>query len=77
MEAINAQNYTLEEYFALCETNEGRLEFVNGKIIELHSETVTASQITGNIHFHLRGLLKNLFINRGDGCPSVVPDFSI
>ena len=57
MEAVAEKLYSLEEYFAFCETHEGRFEFVDGEIIEMSGETITANQIAGNIHFHLRRLL--------------------
>ncbi|WP_221390060.1 Uma2 family endonuclease [Dyadobacter sp. NIV53] len=57
MEAVAEKLYTLEEYLAFCETHEGRFEYVNGEIIEMSGESVTANQIAGNIHFYLRGLL--------------------
>lgn len=59
MEAVAEKLYTLEEYFAFCETQEGRFEFVNGEIIEMSGESVAANQIAGNIHFYLRGKLED------------------
>lgn len=59
MEAVAEKLYTLEEYFAFCESHEGRFEFVNGEIIEMSGESVTSNQIAGNIHFHMRGLLED------------------
>lgn len=58
MEAVAAKLYTVEEYFAFCEKNEGRFEYINGEIIEMSGESVAANQIAGNIHFYLRGLLE-------------------
>ena len=59
MEAVARKLYTLEEYFAFCEMHEGRFEFINGEIMEMTAESVTASQITGNIHFYLHKLLED------------------
>jgi Uma2 family endonuclease len=59
MEAVAEKLYTLEEYFAFCESHEGRFEFVNGEIIEMSGESVTSNQIAGNIHFYMRGLLED------------------
>jgi Uma2 family endonuclease len=51
------KHHTLEEYFAFCEKQEGRFEFVNGVITEMESETVTAGQITSNVFMSVRGKL--------------------
>ena len=59
MEAVAEKLYTLEEYLAFCETHEGRFEFVNGEIIEMSGESVTANQIAGNIHRYLGNLLED------------------
>lgn len=59
MEAVAEKLYTLEEYFAFCESHEGRFEFVNGEIIEMSGESVTSNQIAGNIHFYMRRLLED------------------
>ncbi|TDE11651.1 Uma2 family endonuclease [Dyadobacter psychrotolerans] len=59
MIAVTEKLYTLEEYFAFCETHEGRFEFVNGEIIEMPGESVTANQIAGNIHRFLGNLLED------------------
>lgn len=58
METVTEKGYTVEEYFAFCEQNVGRFEYVNGEIIEMSGESVAANQIAGNIHFYLRGLLE-------------------
>ena len=50
MQAVAEKLYTTEEYFAFCEKNEGRFEYVNGEIIEMSGESVAANQIAGNIH---------------------------
>jgi Uma2 family endonuclease len=59
MEAVAERLYSLEEYFAFCETHEGRFEFVNGEIIEMSGETTTSNRIAGNIHFYLRRFLQD------------------
>ena len=59
MEAVARKCYTLEEYFAFCEMQEGRFEFINGEIMEMMAESVTASQIIGNIHFYLHRFLED------------------
>jgi len=59
MEAVAERLYSLEEYFAFCETHEGRFEFVNGEIIEMSGETTTSNRIAGNIHFYLRRVLQD------------------
>lgn len=59
MEAVAERLYSLEEYFAFCETHEGRFEFVNGEIIEMAGETTTSNRIAGNIHFTLRSILQD------------------
>lgn len=59
MEAVAERLYSLEEYFAFCETHEGRFEFVNGEIIEMSGETTTSNRIAGNIHFYLRKILQD------------------
>ncbi|CAG4988855.1 hypothetical protein DYBT9275_00173 [Dyadobacter sp. CECT 9275] len=58
MEAIVEKLYTLEEYFSFSESHEGRFEFVNGEIVEMSGESVTANQIAGNISYYLRGYLE-------------------
>lgn len=86
MEAVAEKLYTLEEYLAFCKTHEGRFEFVNGEIIEMLSESVTAGQITGNIHIYLRGLLDDkpyIFVQNAvklqvqEGKVFRIPDFLI
>ncbi|SDF17429.1 Endonuclease, Uma2 family (restriction endonuclease fold) [Dyadobacter soli] len=57
MEAVAERLYSLEEYFAFCETHEGKFEFVNGEIIEMAGETTTSNRIAGNIHRYLGHLL--------------------
>ncbi len=59
MEAVAEKLYTVEEYFAFCEKNEGRFEYVNGKIIEMPEESVAANQIAGNIHRYMGNLLED------------------
>jgi Uma2 family endonuclease len=59
MEAVAEKLYTLEEYFAFCETQEGRFEFVNGEIVEMSGESVTANQIAGNIHRYVGKFLED------------------
>lgn len=59
MEAVAERLYSLEEYFAFCETHEGRFEFVNGEIIEMSGETTTSNRIAGNIHRYLDKVLQN------------------
>lgn len=61
MEAVAEKLYSLEEYFAFCESHEGRFEFVNGEIIEMAGETTTSNRIAGNIHFFLRGALTGAY----------------
>ncbi|GGM75156.1 hypothetical protein GCM10010967_03400 [Dyadobacter beijingensis] len=58
MEAVAEKLYSLEEYFAFCESHEGRFEFVNGEIIEMAGETTTSNRIAGNIHRHLGNALQ-------------------
>lgn len=58
MEAVAAKLYTVEEYFAFCEKNEGRFEYINGEIIEMSGESVAANQIAGNIHRYMGNLLE-------------------
>ena len=53
MEAVAEKLHSLEEYFDFCEMHEGRFEFVNGEIIEMSGESVTANRIAGNIHRYL------------------------
>ncbi|OJV21144.1 MAG: hypothetical protein BGO21_09695 [Dyadobacter sp. 50-39] len=86
MEAVAERLYSLEEYFAFCETHEGRFEFVNGEIIEMSGETTTSNRIAGNIHFYLRSILQNspyeLYQNAvklrlEDGRVVRIPDFLI
>ncbi len=86
MEAVAEKLYTLEEYFAFCEMHEGRYEFVNGEIIEMSGESVTANQIAGNIHFYMRGLLEDepyIFVQNAvklqvkEGKIFRIPDFLI
>ena len=45
MQAVAEQLCTTEEYFAFCEKNEGRFEYVNGVIIEMLGESVAANQV--------------------------------
>lgn len=59
MEAVAEKLYTVEEYFAFCEKNEGRFEYVNGEIIEMSGESVAANQIAGNIHRYMGNLLED------------------
>jgi len=59
MEAVAERLYSLEEYFAFCETHEGRFEFVNGEIIEMSGETTTSNRIAGNIHRYLDKVLED------------------
>jgi Uma2 family endonuclease len=59
MEAVAEKRYTEEEYFAFCEKNEGRFEYVNGEIIEMSGESVPANQIAGNIHRYMGNLLED------------------
>jgi Uma2 family endonuclease len=84
MEAVAEKLHSLEEYFDFCETHEGRFEFVNGEIIEMSGESVTANQIAGNIHFYIRGLLQDqpfIFIQNSvklqvrEGAVFRIPDF--
>lgn len=86
MEAVAERLYSLEEYFAFCETHEGRFEFVNGEIIEMAGETTTSNRIAGNIHFQLRGILQNqayefyqndVKLKLEDGKVVRLPDFMI
>jgi Uma2 family endonuclease len=86
MEAVAEKLYSLEEYFAFCETHEGRYEFVNGEIIEMAGETVMANQIAGNIHFHMRGYLEDkpyilvqnaVKLQVREGRIFRIPDFSV
>ncbi|WP_254562765.1 Uma2 family endonuclease [Dyadobacter diqingensis] len=84
MEAVAEKLHSLEKYFDFCETHEGRFEFVNGEIIEMSGESVTANQIAGNIHFYIRGLLQDqpfIFIQNSvkiqvrEGAVFRIPDF--
>jgi Uma2 family endonuclease len=59
MEAVAERLYSLEEYFAFCEKQEGRFEFVNGEIIEMAGETTTSNRIAGNIHRYLGNILED------------------
>jgi Uma2 family endonuclease len=59
MEAVAEKLYTLEEYFAFCETQEGRFEFVKGEIVEMSGESVSANQIAGNIHRYVGNFLED------------------
>ncbi|MCF2445510.1 Uma2 family endonuclease [Dyadobacter sp. CY345] len=59
MEAVTEKLHSLEEYFKFCETQEGRFEFVNGELIEMSGESVTANQIAGNIHRYIGNLLED------------------
>lgn len=59
METVAEKGYTVEEYFAFCEQNESRFEYVNGEIIEMSGESVAANQIAGNIHRYLGNLLED------------------
>ena len=86
MEAVAEKLYSLEEYFAFCETHEGRFEFVNGEIIEMAGETTTSNRIAGNIHFQLRGILQDgpyefyqndVKLKLEDGKVVRLPDFMI
>ncbi|MBO9615248.1 MAG: Uma2 family endonuclease [Dyadobacter sp.] len=86
MEAVAERLYSLEEYFAFCETHEGRFEFVNGEIIEMAGETTTSNRIAGNIHFQLRSILQNgayefyqndVKLKLEDGKVVRLPDFMI
>ncbi|MDR6803261.1 Uma2 family endonuclease [Dyadobacter sp. BE34] len=86
MEAVAERLYSLEEYFAFCETHEGRFEFVNGEIIEMSGETTTSNRIAGNIHRYLAKILEDssyeLYQNAvklrvEDGRVVRIPDFLI
>jgi Uma2 family endonuclease len=86
MEAVAERLYSLEEYFAFCESHEGRFEFVNGEIIEMSGETTTSNRIAGNIHRYLAKVLEDssyeLYQNavklRVEGGKAVrIPDFLI
>lgn len=86
MQGVAEKLYTVEEYFAFCEKNEGRFEYVNGEIIEMSGESVAANQIAGNIHFYLRGLLEDqpfIFVQNAvklqvkNGKAFRIPDFFI
>lgn len=86
MEVITGKFYTQDEYFAFCDIHEARFELVNGEILEMLAESVTASQITGNIHFYLRGLLEDqlyIFVQSAvklqvrEGKVFRIPDFLI
>lgn len=86
MEAVAERLYSLEEYFAFCETHEGRFEFVNGEIIEMAGETTTSNRIAGNIHRYLDRVLEDEhyeFYQNGvklcveDGKVFRIPDFLI
>lgn len=59
MEAVAEKLHSLEEYFKFCETHEGRFEYVNGEILEMSGESVTANRIAGNIHRYLGSLLED------------------
>jgi Uma2 family endonuclease len=59
MKTAAEKRYTLEEYFAFCETHEGRFEFFKGEIVEKSWDSVTANQIAGNIHLFLKSLLED------------------
>lgn len=86
MEAVAERLYSLEEYFAFCETHEGRFEFVNGEIIEMSGETTTSNRIAGNIHRYIAKILEDssyeLYQNAvklrvEDGRVVRIPDFLI
>ncbi|MGG7662433.1 Uma2 family endonuclease [Dyadobacter sp. BHUBP1] len=86
MEAVAERLYSLEEYFAFCETHEGRFEFVNGEIIGMSGETTTSNRIAGNIHRYLAKILEDssyeLYQNAvklrvEDGRVVRIPDFLI
>lgn len=86
MEAVAEKLYSLEEYFAFCETHEGRFEFVNGEIIEMAGETTTSNRIAGNIHRYLGYLFdegpyelyqNDVKLKVEDGRVVRIPDFMI
>lgn len=86
MEAVAERLYSLEEYFAFCETHEGRFEFVNGEIIEMSGETTTSNRIAGNIHRHLANIAdderyefyqNSVKLRVEDGKVFRIPDFAI
>jgi Uma2 family endonuclease len=86
MEVVAEKLYSLEEYFAFCETHEGRFEFVNGEIIEMSGETTTSNWIAGNIHRYFGNVLEveryELYQNSVklrvvDGRIIRIPDFMI
>lgn len=86
MQAVTEKLYTAEEYFAFCEKNEGRFEYVNGEIIEMSGESVAANQIAGNIHRYLGNLLEDqpfIFVQNAvklqvkNGKAFRIPDFFI
>ncbi len=55
---ISAQQYSLEEYFALEKQSDIRYEFVNGNLIPMPGESKIANQIARNCEFLLFPLLK-------------------
>ncbi|MEI7587527.1 Uma2 family endonuclease [Runella sp.] len=60
MKSVSERLYTVEEYFAFCEQNTGRFEYVNGKIIEIgkkRSLQSTNFQIISNIKEHFGHLI--------------------
>jgi Uma2 family endonuclease len=86
MEAVAERLYSLEEYFAFCETHEGRFEFVNGEIIKMSGETTTSNRIAGNIHRYLGDILddegyefyqNSVKLRIGEGKVFRIPDFAI
>ena len=86
MEAVAEKLYTLEEYLVFCETHDGRFEYVNGEIIEMSGESVTANQIAGNIHRYLGRFLEDqpyIFVQNAvklqvkEGKVFRIPDFLI
>lgn len=86
METVAERLYTLEEYFAFCESHEGRFEFVNGEIIEMSGETTTSNRIAGNIHRYLGNVIgrdryefyqNSVKLKIVDGSVVRIPDFMI
>ena len=86
IEAVAEKLYTLEEYFAFCETHEGRFEYKHGEITEIICDSVTSNQIAGNIHIYLRNYLEKdpyIFVQSAvklqvqEGKVFRIPDFLI
>jgi Uma2 family endonuclease len=53
-EKIKEKIYTVEEYFELEKHSDIRHEFINGKLIAMPGESVTANRIADNCGFQLR-----------------------